>query len=133
MSEILKANEMVNEFLSKGIYWDEVVRRPDGGEILWQEFKTILAQRGLTILWILKEWAEQNKPDAVIAGGEMGSNGFKKCSWCGKEVAVKEDRNIGAGFGKIGCGTRNCPGENHYFHDGISKAKRAWNRRVRFE
>lgn len=123
---------MVEEFLGRGRYWKEVVRRSNGGDILWQELATVAAAHGLELLWILLEWAEQNKPAKAVKDGE-GSNGFKKCPWCGDEVIVEEKPHISEGFGEIGCGHSGCPGKSIYYHYGIEKAREDWNRRVIFK
>ena len=44
---------------SKSLYWDEVVRRPGGGDILRAEFAELYRECGLKLLWAVKKYTER--------------------------------------------------------------------------
>ena len=58
--------DKMSEILSRATYWNEVVKRPSGGttnvnEVLWSELREVVQSLGLSVLWILEDYATDLK------------------------------------------------------------------------
>lgn len=60
MGKIILSKEKVDEVLSRANYWNEVNKRSSGvDEILYSELRDVVGSLGLSVLWVLEEYAKE--------------------------------------------------------------------------
>ena len=75
--------EKIREINGRAKYWSEVTQRTTGNthQILLSELNDVIRSLGLSTLWILRDWAKNQKDKECMKR--------KKCEKCGEETGVK--------------------------------------------
>lgn len=62
---------------SMGMYWEEVAKRPVGGEILEQELRKVYSILGLKLLWITLDHAREIPVSQIIPEVDESQDWFE--------------------------------------------------------